>query len=229
MYSCRSVPQMPHHSTSTSTSSERLERRDVDVVDPDVVLVVEPRCTHEGGPSESVVGSVDQATMFCAAAHLAVDDSAATRMNAPWKRYCQVWLRLRNVVALRTCTSRHGAEQRADEGAAAAEQARAAEHHGGDAGQRVADALRRVADAELRQQHDRAEGRQQRDRDVAEKHGLVDADADAAGRLLVRADGAHAQAAESRLRRAILEGDRHDHQHDEGDRDRPDLRLDGAR
>src|SRR5690348_11076385 len=55
-----------------------------------------------------------------------------------------------------------GSHQRADEGAAAAEQARPAEDDGGDRGERVARPLARVADAELREQDDGAEEREQR-------------------------------------------------------------------
>ena len=71
--------------------------------------------------------------------------------------YCHFWSRLEEHRRVQHLDAQPGAHQRADERAAPAEQARAAEHDRGDRRQRVAGALPRVADAELREQHDRAE------------------------------------------------------------------------
>src|SRR5690348_4716460 len=59
------------------------------------------------------------------------------------------------------------AHERADERAAPTEQARPPEHDGGDRRERVARPLSGVADADLREQDDGAEERQQRRAEVA--------------------------------------------------------------
>src|SRR4051794_31857331 len=87
-----------------------------------------------------------------------------------------------------------GAHQCADEGTTAAEEARPAEHDRGDRGERVTGALARVTNAELRKQDDSSEQRQERGTEIADQHGAIERDTDAACRLLTRADSAQAEA-----------------------------------
>jgi hypothetical protein len=121
-----------------------------------------------------------------------------------------------------------GAEQRADEGPPAAEQAGAAQDDGGDAAERVAGALRRVSGAELGQQHDRAQEREGGCGHEGEQHGAVDPHAEATRRVLVGADGPDAQSP-VRAAQGDLEEESEADQDDEHGRDRPERVGDGIR
>src|SRR5262245_12125710 len=114
---------------------------------------------------------------------------AAATISSPWKMYCHFWSRLRNVVAFRTWTESPAppAGERPEDRPPPADQPRPAEHHGGDRRQRAARPLPGVADAELREQDDRAEEGEERGAEVPEQRGAVDGHAEPAGRLLLRA------------------------------------------
>src|SRR5690348_9288844 len=121
-----------------------------------------------------------------------------------------------------------GAHQGADERPPPTEEARPAEDDGGDRRQRVAGALAGVADAELRKQDHGAQEGQERCTDIADQGGAIDRHADAPSGFLVRSDSAEPHA-ELRTPENELEPDRSDDEHDERDRNRPDLRLDRIR
>ena len=138
-----------------------------------------------------------------AATHLAVDEGRGDDQE-PLEDVLPLLVEAEEHRRVQDLNAEPRAHQRPDEGASPAEQARPAEHDGGDRGQRVAGALSRVADAELREQDDRAAEREQRGAQVAEQRRPVDRHADAPRRLLVRADRAQPHA-EARLAQHELE------------------------
>ena len=200
-YSWRSVPQMPHQRTSTRTSSAALISGTATSSMRMSDLSVEAGCAHGcllGGRSSDrglrrFESGTAGATLRPVLAHLAVDDGGGHDQRA----LEEVLPGLREVEedhGVEDLDDQAGAEQGADEGAPAAQQARAAEHDGGDAAQRVADALCGVTDAQLGQQHDRAEEHEQGRSDVGEDDGAVDGTPTRRADSSSRPDGTQPQA-----------------------------------
>ena len=119
----------------------------------------------------------------------------------------------------------HRTQHRADERATPTLQTRAAQHHGGDAGEGVIDALSGVADANLCHQHDGADCGEESAGDVTIDEGAVDRDAHAPCGFFVGADGAQAPA-ETGFAQGVFTAKGDEYQHDEGYRDGTPLPVD---
>src|SRR5690349_2383289 len=109
-----------------------------------------------------------------------------------------------------------------DEGAASPKQTGSSENHGGDRRQGVARSLTGVSNAQLCEQDNRPEKREERGAYVSDQRRACRQHTDSASGLLVRSDGPQPHP-ELRSAKCVLERDRDRDEDDERDGDRADL------